>query len=96
MPRFIKGISGNPSGRPKGKKNRGTEEMRSIIRKFISGNIDQVQSDFTSLDPKDRLILFERLLRHVLPAPVDELERLSDEDLDRMIEKLKKDRLRVA
>lgn len=95
MAQWAKGISGNYKGRPR-RNSKGTEQIRGLIRKFVSANINGLQDDYNKLEPKERLILFERLLRHILPGPVDELERLSDEDLDRMIERLKKDRLHVA
>ena len=96
MPKFTKGKSGNPAGRPKGGKNRSTEELRNIIRRFIGCNLKNLQADLNELESKDRLTVLIRLLGFILPAPVDELERLSDEDLDRLIVKLKKERLHVA
>ena len=95
MAQFKPGISGNYKGRPRGR-SRSTESIRGVIRRFVSANINNIQDDFNRLQPKERLILFERLLRHVLPSPVDELEKLSDADLDRIIEKIKNDRLKVA
>ena len=95
MAQWKPGISGNYKGRPR-RSGKGTEQIRSLIRKFVSANIDGLQADYDKLEPKERFILMERLLRHILPSPVDELERLSDEDLDRLIVKLKKDRLHVA
>ena len=61
------GQTNNPGGRPPGARNKNTEEIRQNIQSFIVGNLDQLQSDFNSLEPKDRIVLFERLLRYVIP-----------------------------
>jgi hypothetical protein len=41
------------------------------------------------LEPKDRLAFLERMLKHILPPPLNELEKLSDEQLDEVINRLK-------
>lgn len=84
-----KGHTNNPNGRPKGKPNRSTDELRSLLQSFIDANIETMQADYDSLEPKDRLNFIERLLKHVLPAPLQELEKLTDEQLDTLIYKLK-------
>jgi hypothetical protein len=95
---FKKGQSGNPKGRPVGSKTRTTEEIRLALHEFINGKIELKQLDdlWNRLSPKEKAQFFDRLLRHVLPAPVHELEKLSDEDLDRIITKLKNERLRIV
>lgn len=84
-----KGMTNNTKGRPKGKPNKTTEEIRTMIQNFISDNLDTLQEDFDKLDSKDRLVFIERILKQVLPAPLTELERLTDEQLDELIYKLK-------
>ena len=76
--------------RPKGKANRTTDELRSLLQNFIDANIETLQNDFDQLEVKDRLTFIERLLKHVLPAPLQELERLTDDQLDQLINRLKK------
>lgn len=92
---FKKGQSGNRAGRPRGTKNRTCEEIRGLLHQFIEANIETLQADFDKLEAKDRLVFIDRLLKHVIPAPQDELMRLSDEDLDRLIERLKSNHLRI-
>jgi hypothetical protein len=81
-------------GRPKGKPNKITGTLREWISSFIDNNRPQIQKDWKSLDPKDRLIMFERLLKYTLPTlqattlTVD-FEKLTDQQLDEIIERLK-------
>ena len=86
-----KNRTNNPNGRPKGVPNKTTDELRSVIQSFIEVNIDQMQTDFDGLEPSQRLNFLERMLRHVLPAPLYELQRLSDGQLDELINRLKDD-----
>jgi hypothetical protein len=91
MAQFEKGKSGNPSGRPPGIRNKTSEQIRTLIKKFLAGNLNRLQKDFDALEsPKERLMFVEKFLRLVIPPPVNELEKLDDESLDRLIEKLKK------
>jgi len=83
----------NRKGRPRGSRNRDAEMIRRKIKDFVYQTIDEFREDYHSLKPQQRIMMFEKLLRHVLPRPVDELERLSDEDLDRLIERLKNRKL---
>ncbi len=84
-----KGTTNNPNGRPKGKPNRTTDELRAMVQNFVDNNLQTLQADFDLLEPKDRLNFIDRLLKHVLPAPLQELERLTDEQLDELINRLK-------
>ena len=52
-------------------------------------NFETLQSDFDKLEAKDRLLFMERLIRHILPNPLHELERLTDQQLDEIISRLK-------
>lgn len=90
MSKFQKG----EGGRPKGSPNKITAELREWISGFIHSNVDQIQQDFNSLEPKDRIMIFEKLLKYALPALqsttlTTDFERLTDAELDRIIEELK-------
>jgi len=86
---FAKGKSGNPTGRPKGIPTKSTDELRKFVHSFLDDNRETLQSDFDKLEPKDRLAFYERLLKQVLPAPLHDLERLTDTQLDEVINRLK-------
>jgi len=97
MARFKPGQSGNPAGKPAGTKSKNAEQLRRILVNFIDANIESLQADFDKLKrPIDRLNFVEKLLKHVLPAPQDELMKLSDEDLDRLAERLKNEHLKIV
>lgn len=91
---FVKGQSGNKAGKPKGAVNKNTANLRNWITGFIDKNKGKIEEDWVKLDPKDRLIMFERLLKYTLPtlqaASIDiDFEKLSDEQLNEIIERLK-------
>jgi len=90
MPQFQKG----EGGRPKGKPNRITAELREWISVFINNNKEKIQQDFDSLESKDWIMIFDKLLKYALPALqatslTTDFDRMTDEQLDRIIEELK-------
>jgi hypothetical protein len=79
----------NRAGRKKDVPNKSTEELRRLLHEFVSANIETLQADIDLLEPKDRLAFVERLLKHILPAPITSLDQLSETDLDILLKKLK-------
>lgn len=79
------------TGRPRGAKGKTPEQIRQLLQSFIEANISTLQAEFNKLSSDKKLIFFEKLLSHCLPKPLTELERLSDDDLQRIIDKLKKE-----
>ena len=89
---FKKGISGNNLGRPIGA--RGKNNLREFITEFLEENTERIKKDFELLEPKDRIVLFEKLLKYSLPTLQattlsTNLDKLSDIELDTIIEELK-------
>ena len=64
---FTKGMSGNPAGRLPGVPNRTTKDIREFIAKLIDDNMGRIQADLDSLDPKDRLVMIEKLMQYCVP-----------------------------
>ena len=79
----------NLNGRPKGKSNKSADALRDKLRKFIEDNYWTIQQDFDQMGSKERLVFVERLLKHILPPPLQELDRLTDDQLDELITRLK-------
>ena len=91
MAQFQKGEGGRPKGTP----NRITAELRDWISCFINDNKEKIQEDFYSLNPRDRVVLFEKLLKYALPVLQTttlqtDFERMTDAELDKVIGELKK------
>lgn len=53
MAKYVKGISGNPNGRPVGSKDRTTKETRKMLVSLLSGQLENIP---TQLDKLDTLI----------------------------------------
>lgn len=84
---------GRLGGRAKGTPNKVTSNLREWVSDLIDCNRAQVKKDLKALEPKDRLMIIERLLAYVMPKvqSIDaslSIERLTDEQLDRVIKQL--------
>ena len=82
-------------GRKAGTPNKITADLRQWITAFIDDNREQIQKDWAQLEPKDRIQLFEKLLKYALPTLQamqlqTEFDRMTESDLDRIIDELKK------
>lgn len=90
-----KGTTNNPRGRPRGKKNKSTNQIKDLVQGFISDNLNDLQRQYSQLEPKDKLIFFERILKYVLPQQRDvqqtiNIKELTDKEMDMLINKLTK------
>lgn len=81
-----KGTSNNPNGRPKGRANKITTEVREWLKNLIDNNREQIEKDFKAVDAKTRLYFFEKILQYTTPkmqnieAKID-LERLEENQI---------------
>jgi len=85
--------SNNLKGRPKGRTNKVTAELRERIKNFLDGNFETVQDDFHKLDPVQKLSFYEKLIKYIIPVQnSNELkfnfEKMSDSELDQIINRL--------
>jgi hypothetical protein len=58
-----KGQTNNPNGRKTGVSNKLTGDLRTKVNQIIENNIGTIQKDIESLEPKDRLLILEKLLK---------------------------------
>jgi HPt (histidine-containing phosphotransfer) domain-containing protein len=79
----------NRKGRPPGSPNRTTDEVRAMLQTFLEANLDDIQVQYDQLDAKEKLAFIDKVIKHCLPAPLHELQRLSDDQLDELINRLK-------
>jgi hypothetical protein len=82
-------------GRMRGTPNKNTKDLRAWITAFIESNTAQIEEDWQTLEPKDRIVLFEKLLKYSLPqlqavSTKIDFESMSDDDLQRVIDELKR------
>ena len=82
-----KGQTGNPNGRPKGKPNKVTTDLRQWLSALIDGNRKTFEADMKKILPAQRLAILEKLLQFCIPrmASVDanvDLARLTDEQIN--------------
>ena len=66
---FKKGQSGNASGRPKGAKGKVRTTVRDYIKGIIDDNREKFESDLKSLATKDRVDVMVKLMGFVVPKP---------------------------
>ena len=67
---FQPGESGNPSGRPKGSKNKQTSRMKAAFADLIEGNLDNLNiwlSQTASEDPKAALDIILKMSERFVP-----------------------------
>ena len=80
-------------GREPGTQNKVSGSLRQMINDFLSENWDQMQTDFKALDPKEKLMFYEKMLGYALPklqstTLTTDLDRLSDEQVDELYLKI--------
>jgi hypothetical protein len=77
----MKGFTNNINGRPKGVPNKITKELKALITEFLNEQWDSIKEDFRALEPKERLIYYEKLLAYCIPknSPIEVDEALIKE-----------------
>lgn len=79
----------NTKGRPAGKPNRTTEEVRKLLQAFVENKLPELNEIWKDLEPKEKVNFLNTLLRHTLPAPIQDITQFSEDDIDILIRKLR-------
>jgi len=81
----------NPNSRPKGVPNKISADLRQRISDFLNNKWASVETDFDTLEPKERLMFFERLLQYSIPKQKEvtkvDIGSFTDEEVDQLLEK---------
>ena len=84
-------------GRPAGSKNQVGSKLREMVCNFLEDGFEEIKQEFNDLEPRYKLKFYIDLMQFGLPKlrSVDlsheltaELGKMSDEDLNRVIEKI--------
>lgn len=87
-------------GRKAGSENKVTSELKVWIKGLVDENRATFEKDLKELEPKDRLMIIERLMQYVVPkqqsisveaqiaAEYSELEKLLDKAPDKVVDAL--------
>ena len=94
--KFEKGQSGNPSGRPKGSRNKATNDLRSRISVFLESEFSSIKKAYASLSAEKKLKFFVDLLSYTVPKLSNtkmevEFENMTNDQLAIVISELKKE-----
>lgn len=65
-------------GREKGTPNKLTKEIRKILNNIVHKELEKVEENLNTLEPKQRLEILIKLMPYVLPK----VESISDSDLE--------------
>lgn len=90
-----KGNTNNPAGRPVGTPNKLNIDLRKRISDFLNDNFDEVISDWHKLDNwREKLNFYKELIKYQIPTLQStefktDFDKLTDEQLDYIIETLK-------
>ncbi len=93
MALFEKGKSGNPAGKKAGTKNKAGAKVKEIIEGILTepANAERLKTEFASLKGRDFVKAYTELAPYVIPKmnhnSVD-LERLTDEQVDELYDKI--------
>ena len=90
----MKGITNNPNGRPKGKPNRTTTELREMITTLFESKYEDFTNALDQLEAKEKVDAYIKIMSFVIPKKTEtkfDFSSLTDTELDNIINKLKSD-----
>lgn len=84
MGKFQSGISGNPTGRPKGAQNQVTIQVKEVLADVVKQHLTpaKINRDLKQLEPKERLEILAKLATFIIPRPTENSVRFDFESLE--------------
>lgn len=78
-------------GRRPGAPNKTTKTVRTWLTELIDKNRSRIEKDIKALEPKDRLLILEKLMSYTIPKMSStqiSIDQLSDNQLDQLIDEI--------
>jgi hypothetical protein len=69
---FVKGNSGNPTGKKFGTQNKLTKELKVLLKNILANEIEQLPEHLSKIEPKERIELLIKLLPYIVPKVENE------------------------
>jgi len=85
MPKYKKGETGNPNGRPKGSENKERKQLREFLGYVIDNNRDKFEAELMKLKGMPFLMIWKDLLEYCTPK-LQRTELKSDNESIKKIE----------
>ena len=81
----------NRQGRPKGSGR--SEKIRNLVTQILEENLPDIRKELQNMKGKDKLVFIRDLLKYVIaPAqPGNMLDNMSEKDMDKLIEYLRRE-----
>ena len=80
-------------GRQKGSVNKVTKTLKERIDAFLQGKWARIEKDIAELDSMQRVVIYERLLRYILPIQKEtsidmSISKLTEKQIDELLNRL--------
>ena len=89
------GQTNNPNGRPKGSKNKSTEQIRAMVSELFNEQFEQVRNNFSQLDFRSRIKFLIDVMPYVLPRlqtvtqhNIIDIDSLSEKQIEQVVDSI--------
>lgn len=66
-PKLVKGVSGNPAGRPKGAISKTTQKWNQLCDYLMDDGIERLMNALDTLEPKEYVEAYTKILNYIKP-----------------------------
>lgn len=88
---FEKNKSGNPAGRPKGKSNHFTGDVKAWLLELFGKHTGTLEADLKAMKPRERWEIISRILPFITPKASDvriDINNLTDAQINEIIKQI--------